>query len=149
MMERAEALRVEAARKLRVADHMLTMTYPLVKDPKLLIAVLENVYQGMDATMGSMLLRERQAKRIPLYSDSAEGRLMAFRKHLGQKVPGTVLRTISEIRETIHEHKKSPVEFSRAGKFVICSEGYRVRTLSSDDLKRHIIVAKDFLRMIQ
>lgn len=134
----------EARRRVKVADHMLTMTYPLVKDPKLLLAVLENVHRSMDTTMAAALAHARDQKKIPLYSDTLEGRYAAYRQHFAQKTPAEAMRAIGEIKETIKEHEQSPVEFRRQEKFVICSESYKVRTLTQDTLKKYIRIARSF-----
>ena len=49
---------------------------------------------------------------------------------------------LREINEILKSHKESPVEFSKNGKFVICSESFSLKTISSDLLKNYIIKAK-------
>jgi len=68
-MEKFQELRELSKKRIRVADHMLTMTYPLVQDSKLLLAVVENIFLALTYIMGSVLHYERTFKRIPLFQD--------------------------------------------------------------------------------
>lgn len=134
-----------ALQKLKVADHMLTMTYPLVEDPKILLAVLENIQASMDHAIHDKLLKARQDKKIPRYSETEQGRYAAFREHLAQNYSKKTIRHIKEVYETLQEHKKSPVEFRRKEKFVICDDNYDTKTLSEATLREYIETAKELL----
>ena len=48
-MESYEIARDKAKRHVKIADHMLTQTYPLIQDPKLLIAVMDNIFNAFDS----------------------------------------------------------------------------------------------------
>jgi len=56
------------------------------------------------------------------------------------------IKLISEIKDIIIEHKKSPVEFERNNKFVICSSTYRMRTISIDEIKKYITETRMFIQ---
>lgn len=131
----------EAARRIQVADHMLTMTYPLVNDPKLLIAVLSNIVKSMDENILKTLHREN----IP-FNDTEQGRLTAYKRYLSRKlkVPQETLRAYEEMQATLKEHAESPLAFRRNEKFVICNEGYKLRTLTPATAKKYIVLAKTF-----
>lgn len=131
----------EAARRIRIADHMLTMTYPLVKDPKLLIAVLSNLVKSMESSMNEILTRDN----IP-HSNTSQGRLAAYKQYIARKynIPAETLRAYEEMCATLTEHKESPVTFRRNEKFVICNEGYKLRTLSPATAKKYVALAKTF-----
>ncbi len=136
---------MRALQKLKVADHMLTMTYPLVEDPKILVSVLENVQQSMDDVIHNKLLKARQEKKIPLYSDTEQGRFSAFMEYLAKNYSKKTIQHIKEVYETLQEHKKSPVEFRRKKTFVICDEQYQTKTLSEATLKEYIQTVKELV----
>ena len=60
-MEKYEELRDMARKKIQIADHMLTMTYPMIKDPKLLLAVMENIFLALTNSIAASLLNEIKA----------------------------------------------------------------------------------------
>ena len=59
---------------IRNADHMLTMTYPMVRDPKLLVAVAENLFNGLTSTVTALLYHER-ANGLPPFHESINQRV--------------------------------------------------------------------------
>ncbi len=150
-MDSFVAARDGARKKLSVADHILTQTYPLVKDPKLLVAVLQNLYEAVEAGISAMLQYEADRNRLTLVAEDFDAQLALFRQHVvpSYNVPLEFMRFVGELRETIKEHRASPVEFVRKGTFVICDEGYRIRTLSADQLKRHMQRAKAFVSFME
>jgi len=147
-MEQFQTERDEAIKKLKLADHMLTITYRLVQDPKLLLAVLENIYSAMEKAMSSVLHYERLFKRIPPFSDNFESKLNMFKNRIipKYKINEGYIKSIKELREIIVEHKRSPVEFARKDKFVICSDNYRMKTISIPEIKKHVETAKLFIQ---
>jgi hypothetical protein len=147
-MEQFQESRQNAIRKLSVADHMLTMTYPLVQDPKLLLAVLENVFSAMENAMSSVLHYERLFKRIPAFQDSFESKLTVFKSRVQPKykINEEYINLLYELREIIVEHKRSPVEFARKDKFVICSDNYKMKAISVPEIKKYIAKAKLFVQ---
>ncbi len=148
-MEQFQEYREKATRQLKIADHMLTVTYPLVKDPKLLLTVLDNLYKSVMCSLNSLLFYERTFKRINIFGDSDEERINIF-KHLAQKhqLDPKYLKTIRELKELIREHKNSPMEFARKDKFIIYTEKQELKTISQDSIKKYVSTARKFAEEI-
>ena len=149
-MEKFQELRDSASKKLQVADYMLTMTYPLVRDPKLLLSVAENLFLAYSYSISSLLHYERLFKRIPFFHDDFRSKLDMFADRcLGKYgIDSENVGIIMDLREMIVAHKKSPVEFSRKDSFVICDGDYRFRTISPSIIKGYVEKAKLFIRKI-
>tara|TARA_Y100000310_G_scaffold255534_1_gene263014 strand:+ start:7241 stop:7726 length:486 start_codon:yes stop_codon:yes gene_type:complete len=149
-MEKFQELRDAANKKLQLADHILTMTYPLVKDPKLLLSVVENLFLAFTYAMSSLLYYERLFKRIPPFPDDFKSKFEIFKdkcisKHsLDREYP----KIIQDIKEIIVAHKKSPIEFSRHESLIICNGDYRTRTISADLIKDYVAKAKLFIKSV-
>ena len=54
---------------------------------------------------------------------------------------------LKEIKDIIVQHRRSPVEFVRKDRFVICSDNYRIKTISIDQIKDYIAKAKNFIQL--
>ncbi|MBN2111473.1 hypothetical protein JW707_00065 [Candidatus Woesearchaeota archaeon] len=147
-MEEFQLARTKAQEKLKLADHMLTQTYPLVKDPKLLVAVMENLFLALTNAMGSVLYYERTFKKIPPFVDNFENKFEMFKQKCTPKykLSRDYVSLISEIKEAVLAHRTSPVEFAREGNFVICSDNYKLKTLSVDQIKKYAEKTKTFLK---
>ncbi len=150
-MDKYEEHREKARKRLNIADHMLTMTYPLVKDSKILLAALENLFMAISYSIGSVLYYERMYKRIPPFHDNFESKFNMFRIKIVPrfKIDTKYLDLIREIRDIIVAHKKSPVEFSRDNQFVIASEDYDLKKISLEQLKAYIPKTKRFIEEME
>lgn len=146
-MEKFQEYRENARKKLKVADHMMTMTYPLVKDNRLLIAVMENLFLALTNSMTSVLYYERLFKRIPPFHENFDSKFNMFRAKVAPryKINQEYITMLGEIKDIIIQHKKSPVEFSRKDMFVIASNSYKLKTISVEHMKKYIAMSKQFL----
>ena len=149
-MEKFQELRDAANKKLKLADHILTMTYPLVKDPRLLLSSLENLFLAFTYGMSSLLYYERLFKHIPQFPDNFAGKFEMFRDKCSKKYNLDVEypKIIQEIKEIIVYHKKSPMEFSRNDSLIICNGNYRMKTVSANMIHDYVQKAKLFIKNI-
>ncbi|MCK5283168.1 MAG: hypothetical protein KAK00_07190 [Nanoarchaeota archaeon] len=148
-MEKFQELRMGAKKKIGIADHILTQTYPLVQDSKLLLAVIENVFLALTNSMGSILYYERLFKRIPPFQDTFDSKFNMFQARIvdRNKIDRKHIDMIREVKDIIIQHRKSPIEFRRKDKFIICNEDYKMRTISFNDIKEYIKRTKEFINI--
>ena len=146
-MEQFQLLRDKAKNRLKIADHILTTTYPLLKDTKLLIIIMENLFLAISYSMTALLHYDRLFKRIPPFHDSFESKFAMFKDRCVHRynIDKKNLILLQEIKKMMAEHKKSPMEFIRKDKFVICSDKYRIQTISIPQLKDYMNQAKSFV----
>ncbi len=147
-MEEFQLASSKAQEKLKLADHMLTQTYPLIKDPKLLVAVMENVFLALTNAMASVLYYERTFKSIPPFVDNFENKFRLFKEKCAPKydLSKKYADAIAEVKEAVLAHRKSPIEFARKENFVICSDNYKLKTITIEQIKGYIDLTKTFLK---
>jgi len=148
-MENAVGLLQEKARKnVRAADHMATVTFNLFEDPKLLLGAAESLFVAVTSAMTAVLSHKRGRKEIPPFGEDFESTLRAFNrscvKPLG--IEKTHIQMIKDIHRIISEHRKSPVEFIRKDRFVICDGDYRMKTLTIEQIRQYVAWTKEFVR---
>ena len=136
-MEKFKELRELAKQKIKVADHMISMSYPMFKDPKILVSAVKSLLQAAEASVSCVLEYEKLFKRVPVYHDSLDVKINLFKKEVVpryglSKNHEKLLRTLIDLSKA---HDQSSVEFPRKGKFVMCSDTYEMRTVSVSDLK--------------
>ena len=146
-MEQFQESRDKAKKNIQIADHMLGVTYPLVKDTKLLVAIMENIFLAYTNAMAAILYHERLFKRIPPFQDNFDSKFNMFRERCVEKFAfdKSEVADMKDIKELLVQHKKSPMEFIRKDRFVICSDNYRMKTLSLADIQSYISKAKLFI----
>ena len=149
-MEKFQELRDLAHKKLQFADHTLTMTYPMVKDPHLLLSSVENLFLAFSYGMGSLLHYDRLFKRIPPFPDNFTSKFELFREKCIKRynINDEYLKIMKDLRDIIIAHKKSPMEFSRNESFVICNGSYRMKTISLNAVKTYVEKAKLFIKNV-
>ncbi|MBI1971189.1 hypothetical protein HYS47_05565 [Candidatus Woesearchaeota archaeon] len=150
-MQAVHGTRLKALHHLRLADHMVTQTYPLVQDPKILLVVLENLFLSLTYGMAALLEHERYHKQIPPFQETFDSKFNMIKLRLAEKyrITPSILQFILDVKAKVQAHRKSPVEFSRQGSLVICSEKYEVETITQDILKGYLGKSKIFLQHIE
>jgi len=137
----------KAAKSLQTADHMLYMTYPLIKEKRLLLKILNEIYLVMLNIVNSILQYEYFYKRINLYKDAKEN-FSVFKNKCAPRyqIDTNQISQILEIFDLAEKHKKSPFEFVRNNKVVIMTNALKTDTITIDKMKSFILTSKDVLR---
>ena len=146
-MDSINSFKAQAEQKIKVADHLLSTTYSFVKEPKLLVSVIENLYHALEYAMTGLLEHEKNMHTISDYGTSFEEKFEIFRRKLAPKhdISKELLGFITELKNTLEEHKKSSLEFAKKEKFVISDNDYNLRTLSVDEVKKKLVQTKKYV----
>ncbi len=149
-MEEIKRYVFEANNAFRTADHLAYVSYPLLKDNKLLLAITQNLYVAGLKGMDAVLNYERFYKRLNALPLDFDSKMHLFEKNINNvNIRHDVCKIIKDLRFIINQHRNSPVEFSRREKFVICSDDYStMKTIDIDMLKTYIVVMREFLNSI-
>ena len=135
-----------AREQIQTADHLTYITFPLIKENKLLLKILEGIYSGIANIINAILQYEYMYKRIQIYA-SARDNFETFKRITGRyNISSEQLSKIIEIFSLVEHHKKSPFEFVKNGKIVIMSENMKAEILTLEKIKMFLLEAKDVLR---
>ncbi|HKZ33662.1 MAG TPA: hypothetical protein VJ142_00280 [Candidatus Nanoarchaeia archaeon] len=137
----------EAEKNLRTIDHIVYVTFPLIKDKRLLLKVIQDIKGVVTHCITSILQYEYLYKRISLHRDSREN-FKTFTEKCAVKynISKEEIRLFMELAEFVEKHKASPFEFVKEEKIVILSENSKPTTLTLGKTKEFLIMAKDILR---
>jgi len=136
-----------AEKSLRTVDHMVYVTFPLIKDKRLLLKIIQELKNIITNCITSILQHEYLYKRISLYKDSQEN-FGTFSERCAPRygITRDEIKTIRELFDFIERHKESPFEFIKDEKLVILSNGMAPKTLSLEKTKEFLFLAKEILR---
>lgn len=135
----------EAIRHLHIADHMLYVTFPLIKENRLLLKIFDEIYASIINSINSVLKYERFYKRIDLYSNSGDNFDTFIRIAKNYGISNEHLKKIKEIIAINNRHKQSSMEFVKKDKVVIMSDKLGVEVLDLTAIKQYLLVAKELL----
>ncbi|MDD5331615.1 MAG: hypothetical protein PHE43_02230 [Candidatus Nanoarchaeia archaeon] len=129
------------------ADHLTYVTYPLVKDLKLIITIVDSLYRSMEAGVNAVILYERLYKRIDLVPESFSARLQIFQEKCmpNYGFSREHLLLIKDLKEIMAHRNESPMEFVRKDKYIICSDDYNMKTITIDKIKNYLFQSKSFI----
>jgi hypothetical protein len=146
-MERLRQLVGEANLKLKKADHLTYMTYPLVNEIKLLYTITENIHDAVISAMEAVLHYDRLYKRIDPRKGDFEYELELFKDSCAMRynIDRSFMVLIKDLKRIVEAKRKSPMEFVRKDKFVICTENYKMQVLNIQKVKDFLSTAKRFV----
>ena len=146
-MEKFTENLVLASKTIQTTDHMIYVTFPLIKDKRLLFKILQEMKNAIALCINAILQYEYLFKRIRLYKDSN----LNFKTFVEKCVPRygitkEEVRDIVELFDFIQRHKESPFEFVRNEKLVVLSSGLRTKVMTIEKTKEIMMVAKSVLK---
>ena len=150
LMGEFQELNDAARKKLQIADHMLTMSYPMIKDPRLLLSILENLFLALSYGMSSLLYYEKDFKRISSFPNNFADKLEMFRAACSVRygLGNEGIKAMQEIKEILVAYRKSPVEFPRKESLIICDGNYQMKIISASMVRGYLEKAKLFITSI-
>lgn len=137
--------KTEALRQIKIADHLMTMTYPIVQDPKLLKVILNNLYKALYNALESFHNFEKLS-----YTNNNFEILVDKCKHNFKKynISPSYEDFLLEIHNLITKRQRSDVEFIRKEKFVFSSKDYNLHIVTKEEMKNYIVKGKLFLNQL-
>ena len=110
----------KAVASMKIADHITYVTYPLMKEKRLLLKALEEIYNSILNLINAILQYDYIWKRIQLYKDPRIN-FDTFKNKCSRRynISENELSQIIEILSVVESHKKSPMEFMRKEKVII------------------------------
>ena len=139
-----------ANRYLRSADHIAYVTFPLVKDNKLIIAVLENLNNSVSNAVDALLIHEKKNRGISIIPEDFElkRQTVAAVAKKYNIIPDE-LSLVSELQDMVAQRKKSEMEFIRKDKYILWDTTHgKIREITMELMKSYLIRAKPFIAKI-
>jgi hypothetical protein len=148
-MEKFHSALESASKTLQTADHLIYITFPLIKDNRLLIKIFSEIYTSVLSVVNAVLQYDYAYKRIMLYSD-ARTNFKNFREKCAPRFGITSEEVVKmiEIFKIMEEHRQSPMEFVKMDKFVILSDSLQTDVVTIEKLKEYLLVARKILQKV-
>ena len=150
-MEKHQESLQKAKFQYDAAFHLLTITYPFLKDPKLLIAVLSNIHTSMEYALDALLSFERQLQLVPHYLDNFQSKFNVFqyKSVRRNKIEPTIVRSMEMVQTLLNFHQRSLIEFHRQDKLVICDKEFEIQQVSPTDIRNYLDASKALITIAE
>jgi len=121
----------KAEKSIRLADHFLNVTFPLVKEYRLLLKIISELYVGVINLINASLQYDYYHKRITIFQDS-QTNLRTFKEScaLRNGLSDNEVSTLLEVIRLFKVHKSSSMEFVKDDKVVLMSDSLKPEILS-------------------
>ncbi|MEK6903216.1 MAG: hypothetical protein AABW64_01045 [Nanoarchaeota archaeon] len=150
-MEEIQQKLVEAKECLRRADHMASVTFSLLNETKLLLVIVDNLYQAIGKSIEALLRYDYLYKRIGEIPLGERARLQFFKDNVARRynIPYESMTAIKELYDLMEKRKKSPMEFVRKDTYIIASNEYKLRLLDIKKVKEYVEKTKMFIKKVE
>ena len=141
----------DANRQVQIADHLLTVTYPMVKDPKLLLSVMEHARKAIEDSAQAVVEHHVHNGDYEVPQHAARDPTAAFADLVKIRKPSIpaaqeAIALCRDLRQTLQEHKDTHTAFRREEKLVIAGEGFeQLKEVSPAMLKESLHTLKRFV----
>lgn len=141
---------IKAIKSIKIADHILYITYPIIKEKRILLKSLDETYQAMIHIINAVLQYENNWKRIILSPNSKENFQMFLQKCAQRyNITENETREIKELILTMESHKKSAVEFTRRDKVIILEDILKTKILDAEKIKSYLKLSKVIFQKVK
>ena len=140
----------DAGKTIKTIDHMVYITYPLVKDKRILIKILVEIQKALTKCINTILQYEYLYKRIRLYNDPKEN-FRTFREKCAPayNITEEEVKKILELFNIVQRHHKSTMEFMKKEVLVILSEDMEEKVINFESAKEFVNISKKVLEKVQ
>lgn len=129
----------------QTAEHLFHITFPVAKDPKLLLAILKSISNSLEYALESILSQEKITTPGGLLKKINAIRPLARKYALSTEDIAFMIR----VYEILYHQKQSPMEFKRGSTHIICSAEYTLEILSVKDIENFLQHTKKILHNLK
>lgn len=142
-------LLAKAEHSLRTADHMVYITYPLIKENLLLKKILEELYKGANSIVQAILNYESLYKRIALQDSKTNW--LSFKEKCAPRfnITPPELQLLFELFALAEKYHTSSMDFIRKDKLIIMADNLRTESVSLEQLKKYLGTIKVILLKVK
>lgn len=147
LMEKFLENLLEAEKILKTTDRMIYVTFPLIKDKRILLKAIQEIKVAAIDCIKSILQYDYIFKRINLKKDPIENfRTFAEKCAPRYGITSSELKEIAELFDFVDKHNESPLEFIKNEKVIILSGNMQPKTLTLEKTKEFLFVIKEILK---
>ena len=141
----------QSKKEIKIADHLLHVTYAMVSEAKILLAVAGHVVNSARFSLEALLEFEKHWKRLDAYHPNFALEISIFRNKEIEKrysFDPKFYRLLQKLLEIHRFDKEALVRFKRGDKYILANGGYNLSVLDLESLKRYSGLTKKFVENI-
>lgn len=151
MGENYRSILDSARKEVSLADHMLYMTMPLVRDTNLFLSVVEHLHSALINILSSFLVYEYSFKRINILPSQESLVLKIFFENYSSNLSLTDndKSLIFKLCQFVEAARRSDYKINKGDKLVVLSSSYEMASMDKALVKEYIKIAKNLLSKVE
>jgi len=140
-----------AKKEIEVADHLLYMTYPMIKETKFLLAITDHIIKSGRAALQALLEFERLYKRIEAFPNNFAMEISIFRQKVESRYnfDPKFYRLLTKLLEVQKFDQNSTVRFRRGDRYILTSSNYEMTIIDINSVKRYSSLTRKFVDLVE
>ena len=141
----------EAKKEMAMADHIATVTLPLIRDKKVFLSVLQHANGSINGAIKAYLLLQKDKRRLRMVPSSEEIVRQLFFETFMEDLDVTIREKmeLDEINDVVIAHNKSQAELKRGEEYVIVLPNFSTVTVNQSQIKRYLSSTKNFISKVE
>jgi len=141
----------KAQKEIELADHLLYITYPMVRETKFLLAILEHIINAARLALSSILEFEKYWKRLEPFPDNFKYQIFLFKERIIPRynIDLKYFRLLNKLYEIDRFNKTSIVRFKKGEKYILTNHEYNTIVIDLENVKRLNNISKKFVNEIK
>lgn len=138
----------QAKREIELADHLIYVTYPLIKEAKFLLSISEHVTRAAELALLALLTYEREYKRIDPFAKNFAVMIDVFHPEIERRYGfgSEHLHLLRKLAEFKQYNRESVMKFTRKDKYILTTQEYNMQVLDLSKVKRMCEATKKFIK---
>ncbi len=140
----------QSLKEIALADHLIYVTYPLIREVKFLAAIAEHVTKAAELALKSLLTYEREYKRIEPFADNFAVMIDVFSPDVQRRYNfgPEYMHLLKRLVELKQYNQESTLRFRRKDKYILTTQNYDIHILDLDKVKRFCQATKNFVNKV-
>ncbi len=140
----------QSKKEIELADHLIYVTYPLIKEAKFLLSIAEHVVKAAELALEALLTYEREYKRIEPFAKNFAVMIDVFHPEVQARYNfgAEHLHLLKKLAEFKQYNKESIMRFRRKDKYILTTQQYDMQVLDLDKVKRFCEATKKFVEQV-
>ncbi len=135
--------------ELRLADHMIYVTLPLLNDKRIFINAVDHLGNAIGLAIREFMKKEKDYKRLS-YLPEDELLIDEFiKKYCTNTKLAKYAGMIKDITAFNKVRSNSSIKLKRNDKFIVISPEYTMTALSIEQVKNYLKMAKEFVEKMR
>lgn len=127
---------------IKITDHLVYSTYPVVKDPKLLVKIVERINDSFGNIINVVVRYEKLYKRIPNSFNIED--INKLKKITSKyNITDSEMAAMNKVATIIKGINESNMRLSQKDKIIVFSNDFRQQSITFNEIKELFYVLKE------